>query len=458
MTLLVGAAPALQLTRDDVGTSLKQGERGGGDGPRGERLRSGFVVSQIAVALALVVSTGLLVRSLGAVLDRRPGFDATNVLTMEYRLPRNAYPDGSSQWLFHNTVAERAAAIPGVLAATVVRGLPFSGNGGSVLFTLPGRLEAPEQEAPSALENAVAPNFFQTMRIPLLRGRAFDARDTQDAPPVVVINKTMADTLFAGAEPIGASVRLVGPRVTATIVGVVGDVRQYSLEEPARPQIYTAYAQNPHIFATLVARTQAAPMALADPVRAAVWSVDKDQPVWKVRSLESLLEGSIAPRRSLIGLLSGFTLLALLLSALGLYGVMTHAVQQRSREFGVRLALGAGRELILRLVLGRGLRLAALGVLLGSGLALGTTRLLRTLLFGVTPADPLSFAAAAVLLPLVALAASLLPAWRATRVDPMRRCARSSAGRASSGSGARPRRRWRARRSRPGRRRSTASC
>jgi predicted permease len=419
VTLLVGASPAFQLSREEDGRALRNGERGSSAGPRGERLRGAFVVSEIAIALALVVSTALLARSLAAVLERSPGFDAQNLLSLEYRLPRNAYATGASQWQFHKTVAERAAAVAGVEAATVVRALPFSGNGGALRFTVPGRFEPPEPEAPRALENAVAPNFFETMRIPLLRGRVFDERDSEKAPLVVVVNRMLAERFFEDADPLGQTLRVIGPNVTATIVGVVGDVPQYSLEDPERPQIYTAYAQTPHIFATLVARTRVPPLSLADAVRAAVWSVDKDQPVWKVRSVESLLDGSTAQRRALIGLLSGFTALALLLSGLGLYGVMSYAVAQRAREFGVRIALGAGRGLILGLVLSRGLRLGGAGIASGAAAAWATTRLLRGLLFGVAPGDPLAFSAAVVVLTAVAVLASLLPAWRATRVDPV---------------------------------------
>jgi putative ABC transport system permease protein len=338
---------------------------------------------------------------------------------MEYRLPRNRYAEGAQQWAFHREVVERVRALPGVESAAVVRGLPFSGNGGSLTYHVPGRPAPPPGQELKTLENAIDPNYLATVGLPLVRGRNFTSGDGPASPPVLLVNRTLAERLWPGEDPIGRQIELPDVKLTATVVGVVGDAKQYDIAEPQRPQLYTAYAQNPHIFGTLVVRARVEPLSLAETVKKTVWSVDPEQPVWKVRTVEHLIAQNVAGRRFVLTLMACFAGLALLLTALGLYGVVSYAVAQRTHEIGIRLALGAQAGDVLRLVLGQGLRLVVVGLALGLAGAWGATRLMAGLLYGVTATDPLTYAGVALLLTAVALLASYLPARRATRVDPL---------------------------------------
>ncbi|HEY0169827.1 MAG TPA: ABC transporter permease [Pyrinomonadaceae bacterium] len=417
---IFGVVPALQLSKADLGVALKDGGRGAGEGSRRARLRGAFVVSQVALSLVLLVGAGLLLNSFYRLLNVSPGFDPRNLLTMEYRLPRNRYAKGEQQWRFHREVAGRVANVPGVESAAVVRGLPFSGNGGTVTYLVPDRPAPPRGEEPKALENAIDTNYLRTIGLPLLRGRNFTEQDTPEAAPVVLVNRMMAEQLWPGEDPLGRQIQLLEAKVTASVVGVVGDARQYDIAEPQRPQVYTPYAQNPHIFGTLVVRARGVePLGLANSVKQAVWSVDPDQPVWKVRTLEHLLGLNVADRRFVLWLMACFAGLAVLLTALGIYGVVSYTVAQRTHEIGVRVALGAEGRDVLRMVLGRGMRLALAGVGAGLVAALVVTRLMEGLLYGVSAADPLTYASVALLLSLVALVACYIPARRATRVDPL---------------------------------------
>jgi putative ABC transport system permease protein len=414
-----GVVPALQLSKADLNRDLKEGGKTIGEGGARTRLRGAFVVSQVALSLVLLVGAGLLLNSFYRLLRVEPGFDPRNLLTMEYRLPKNRYAKGEQQWAFHKEVVERVSRVPGVESAAVVRGLPFSGNGGSLTYALPDRPAPPAGQEPKALENAIDPNYLRTVGLPLLRGRNFTLQDGSDTQPVVLVNRTMAENLWPGEDPLGKRIELPEAKVTATIVGVVGDAKQYDIGEKQLPQIYTSYAQNPHIFGTLVVRARVEPLSLAKSVREAVWSVDPDQPVWKVRTLEYLLNLNVADRRFVLYLMACFAALALLLTALGIYGVVSYTVAQRTHEIGVRVALGAQGRDVLRLVLRHGMGLTLAGVGLGLAAAFAVTRLMSGLLYGVSATDPPTYAFVALLLAAVALLACLLPALRATRVDPM---------------------------------------
>jgi len=421
--VVFGVVPAWQAARVDLHGALKEAGRStSGGGPGRRRAQRLLVVAQVALAVILVTGAGLTTRSLMRLNAVDPGFAPDHLLTLEYRLPRNKYPSGDEQWTFHKSVVEHVQALAGVRAAAVVRALPFSGNGAGCSFVLPDRARPPAGQEPQAELNVAHPRYFETMGIPILRGRGLGFEDRSDAPAVVVINRAMAARYWPDADPIGKSLLLRGAifdgERRVTIVGVVGDIKHGALDDPTEPQIYAAQAQVPFIFATLVVRTEVEPMALANEVRAAVWSVDPEQPVWKVRTMESLLSRSLRARALTALLLAVYSGVALLLAALGIYGVIAYVVSQRTNEFGIRMALGASPRRIVRDVLRQGLVLAAWGLALGAAGSLLVVRLVRSQLFGVSAADPLTFGGVLVLLALVAALASWIPARRATRIDP----------------------------------------
>jgi putative ABC transport system permease protein len=426
--LLFGAAPAMQFSRVNLSSALAAGNRQAGHSSR-PWLRSAFVIGQLAMSMALLINAALLVKSFRALLDASPGFVPDHLLSMEYRIPKNKYVTPEAQINFHLQVLEQVRRVPGVVSATYVMGLPFSGNWGQVSFTLPGRPAAGNGVDLTALGNTVAPEYFSTLGIPLLQGRVFSAHDDAHSQPVAIISRTFAEKLLVGQDPLGQrvqitnnSVALVGPTPNPTlaiVIGVVGDARQVSRRESSQPQIYFSYAQSPNIFGTLAVRTAGEPMNWSDAVRAAVWSVDKDQPVWKIRTVEYLMQRDVASDRFVALLISAFGALALLLSALGTYGMLSHVVHQRVRELGVRMALGATSASVLKLVMWQGLKLTAVGGVIGLACAFAATRLVRSLLFGVSPADTASFVIGWIFVTLIAVAACYFPARRATRVDPM---------------------------------------
>jgi putative ABC transport system permease protein len=418
--LVFGLIPAIRFSNPNPMGALKEGSRTAGRGAAHSRAGRVLVASQVALALVLLVGAGLTMRSLAKITGVNPGYNPENLLTLEYRLPRNKYPQKSQQWNFHHQVVERAQALPGVRSAAEVEGLPMSGNVGDTSIVLLDRPEPSPGQELRAQANICDTHFFRTMGIPLLRGRDFTEHDTLDTPHVVAVNQTMAEIYWKGADPIGKVIRLPDEEnVTATIVGVVGDVKQVNLDDANGAQLYEAQAQQPTIFATLVARTEGDPMSLATALRSAVWAVDRDQPVWKVRTEQSLLDLSVGPRRFLKLLLEVFSALALLLASIGIYGVISYSTSQRIQEIGVRMALGAQRRDVLRLVLGEGIWIAAIGVAGGCAAALVLTRFLSSQLFGVNAADPLTYSSVALLLAAVAMLACYIPARRAMRVDPL---------------------------------------
>jgi putative ABC transport system permease protein len=417
---LFGALAAFRFSRPDLTGTLKEGGRTG-DSPSKARLGGTLVVAQVALTLIMLVGSGLLLRSFQKLTKVDVGFNTANLLTLEYRLPANKYPEGAQQWETHRQIVERVAALPGVKAASVVRAVPFGGNGSSIPFEVPGGPDVAAEDRPRVLINFPDPRYFSTMEIPLIRGRGLSETDGPQAPPVVVINKRMAERYWPNQDPIGRSVLFPDTKnpITATVVGVVGDVKHYGLGDADRMQAYASQIQQPHIFNSLVVRTVGDPMSMVNAVRGAVWSVDPEQPMWKIYTMDFMVDRSVGQPRFLMRLMGAYSLLALLLAAVGLYGVMAYQVTQRAREIGVRMALGAQKRDVLRLILRRGVRLTLVGLTLGVILALGLGRSLSTLLYGVEAADPISFLGAGLVLGLVALLASYLPARRATRANPV---------------------------------------
>jgi putative ABC transport system permease protein len=382
-------------------------------------VRNAFVVTQVALSLLLLVGAGLLIRSFDKLLQVNVGFNTERLLSLEYRLPRNKYKEPVAQWNFHRQVVDRLQEVSGVKSASLVRGLPFSGNGGTTRIVLPDREPAPKGMEPEVMFNTTMPNYFETIGIPLLKGRLFGNQDQANTPTVVVVNQTMAQRFWPNQDPLGKQIKFAQEGSSATIVGVVGDAKHYWLEEDQRPQMYDVYSQDPGLFATVVIRTNVEPLSLTEPVRQAIWKVDADQPMWKIRTVEFLVDRSTADRRFLMALMGIFAGLALVLTIIGLYGVISYLVNQRTQEIGIRMALGAQVGDIMRMVLKQGMVLVLAGVALGLAAAWMLTRLMSTLLFHVSATDPLTFVSIALLLIAVALLACYIPARRATKVDPL---------------------------------------
>jgi putative ABC transport system permease protein len=415
--ILFGLAPALQLPRIAIQEVVKDGGRGS-TGTRRRWLRHFLVVSEVAIALVLLIGAGLLINSFWRLQQVDRGFDARNVLTLNLTLSRYSTP--AQQIAFLRQVLERVAQAPGARAVGVTSTLPLRG-GPSTGFVIEGRPPLALGDEPSADIRIIDPNYFRAMGIPLRAGRAFAETDSSEATKVMVINENMARVCFPDEDPIGKRVTMKdwGPPLTGEIVGVAGDVKADGLDSETRPMIYWAYPQFPVIFNSIVARTEGDPLNVIGAIKSQIWSVDPNQPVTSVSTMEEILTSSVAPRRFNMLLIGCFAAIALALAAVGIYGVISYTVSQRTHEIGIRVALGAQGSDVLKLVVGQGMTLALAGVGLGLAAAAGLTRLMASLLFGVSPTDTPTFAAIAILLTAVAFAACVLPARRATRVDPM---------------------------------------
>jgi putative ABC transport system permease protein len=418
--LLFGLAPALSSTKTDLNASLKAGAAASPGGTRRGSSRA-LVVPQFALAVVLLVGAGLLGNSFVRLLRVNPGFSQNSVLTIGLFLSPTEYPerDVKSAVLLQQILAS-VRSIAGVRSAGLVTALPITG-GASTDFVIEGRPVPPANDEPSADIRSVDPSYFRTMGIPLLAGREFTDADNASGKRVMVINETMARQYWPRENPLGQAVTMKdwGPPLTGEIVGVVGDVKTNGLDEAVGPMIYWPYFQFPQLFNTLVVRSDGDLIRLVPAVKAAIWAVNKNQPISKIETLEQVLSASLARRRLYMILLGVFAGAALLLASVGIYGVVSYSVNQRTQEMGIRIAVGAERGDVLRLVLGQGARAALLGIAAGIAAALALTRLMASLLFGVSASDPLTFLAVATLLTLVALSASYIPARRAMRVDPM---------------------------------------
>lgn len=413
--IVFGLAPARQLSAIDVNDDLKQSARGAsGIGQR--RTRAVLVAAEIALSLVLLVAAGLTVRSFVNLQRVDPGFDADGVVTVSIAPAPTRYPVDSQRAEFWERMVKAMRAIPGVQAAGATSRLPLVSGNSRRGLAIRG---LPESAQPVADYRTASPDYFRVMRIPLIRGRAFDDSDREGRPLVAIVSQSAAQNFWPGGDPVGQRFQINVPGPEIAVVGVVGDVRSAALDTAAQPTVYVPYRQDAFPFMTFALRTEAPAAATATAIRAAVWSVDPDQPIGPVLTMDARLANSMARRRYSVTLLTAFGATALLLAAVGLYGILAFIVSHRRREIGVRIALGATSRDVLADVLGYGLRLTALGVAVGLGLALAATRLMSALLFGVGGADVATYAAASAVLIIIAAAASLVPAFRASRVDPL---------------------------------------
>ena len=419
--LLFGIAPAWKISSGGVQGALREEGRGT-VGPAHHRLRNALVVTEIALALILLVGAGLLLRSFVRVLAADAGFRAEGVLTANLPLPMTRFPEEAQRAAFVRAVVERMKAIPGAEAASA--GIPLLG-GWQSSFTLEGRPEPPAGQLPSADITRVTPDYFKAMGVRVQEGRVFTDHDTADAPPVAMVDETFVRAHFPQGDALGKRFRFgrSSPEDKDVkwmeIVGVVSHVKNYGVDQESRVEIYLPYFQSPVTNATLLVRSSTDPAALAASVRQAVKAVDPEVPVYSVRTLAEIVSDRTAQRRLAVMLITVFAAVALLLAAVGIYGVMSYAVAQRTQEIGIRMALGAERRDILRMVLRHGSLMAAAGIGLGLAVALGLARLITSLLFQVSATDPPTFSLVPVVLIAVALLACYIPARRATRVDPL---------------------------------------
>jgi putative ABC transport system permease protein len=421
--IIFGLAPGLANARPELTEALKEGGRGSSQGKRRNRLRNGLVIAEVALALVLLSGAGLLIKSFVRLQNVKPGFDPQNVLTMEVSLPTAKYARGKPVADFYAEFVRRVQALPGVEAAALTSILPLSGTNSDSSFAIEGRNPMEEKVYPDEEIRAATPDYFKALGIPLLYGRVFDPRDNADAPKVVVVNQAFAKKWFPNQEVVGKRITFSDPRKPdvewVTIIGLVGNIHHQGLEIDPKPEYYLPHAQRSYRGMVLTVRSKQDPRALADVLRKELHHLDPELPAANVRTLESVASDSIAPRRLSVVLMSVFAGVALVLASVGIYGVMSFLVVQRTHEIGVRMALGAQRSDVLKLVLVRSLKLISAGTIIGLIVAVMSTHTLRALLYSVSAFDAATFALVTILLGAIALAASYLPAMRATRADPM---------------------------------------
>jgi putative ABC transport system permease protein len=421
--LIFGLAPASQAAHFNLNDTLKEGGRDFGAGPRGKRLRSALVIAEVAVSFILLIGAGLLINSFMHLRNLDPGFRADHLLALNVDLSEVKYPDTGRRTAFFDELVRRVQALPGVRSVAVAGNLPFTYNGDSMPIGVEGLPDPPPDQWPDVIWRTVGPNYFGTMGIPLVRGRDFTDQDTLDTTLTVVISEQTAKHYWPNDDPIGKRLKpgsTTGSSPWRTVIGVVKDVRQNDFVAEPKMQMYFSFRQVKSLVANaLVVRTSVDPLSLATSVRNSVWAVDKDQTVANMDSMEHVVAGAVARQRFSMLLLAIFAGVALVLAAVGIYGVMSYSVAQQTREIGIRMALGAQRSDVLKMTIKQGLKLVGLGLVIGLAAAFVLTRVMATLLFGISATDPLTFITISFVLLVVAMVASYIPSVRAMRVDPM---------------------------------------
>jgi putative ABC transport system permease protein len=419
--IVFGLAPALTASKPDLIQALRNSRSAGLMSFGLRSFRGWLVVAELALAMVLLVGAGLLVRSFNKLTAIDLGFDRENVLTTRISLPRSKYKEPAQSLAFQQELLQKVKALPGVQAAGIINHTPLNGFGMIVYTSIEGQ-PPPDKKDPPIGVGVVSPEYFQTMRIPLLSGRHVDDRDGAETQKVALVNQAFAQRFFPNGDVLGKRVGFACEESEGrcrTIVGVVGNIRQESLTDDVASELYVPSAQMPMNGFTLFVRTSADPLSLVGAVRNQVSTIDKNQPIYNVKTLGQRVSDATAVSRSLTLLFSAFALLALVLGLVGIYGIVSYAVTQRTQEIGIRMALGAQRRDILQLIIRHGLVLALTGVAFGVAGAFAFTRFLATLLFGITPTDTLTFVVVSAIFFLIAMLASLIPARRATRVDPL---------------------------------------
>ncbi len=418
--LAFGMVPAMHASKPDLNDALKDASRGSTENIRRNRARSALVVAEVALSLVLLIGAGLLIKSFVRLLQTNPGFEPNQVLALDIPLSRQRYDTPPKQAEFFQRLIERSEALPGVQAASVVNYLPLSNNVNVASFNIAGRPPFPPGSNVYAHYTVVSPGYFETLKIPLREGRLITSEDGEKSPRVIMVSEAFARRFFPGEKVIGQRLVLEENKPPREIVGIMGDVRRESLEVEADPEFYIPFQQAPIRRMNLIVRTDSPdPGAMTATVRNALKELDRDQMVWQTQTLDSLVAKSISTRRFNLLLLGVFASVALVLAALGVYGVMTYSVTRRTHEIGVRMALGARMSDVVKLVVKNGMALAIIGVVIGLSGAFALTRLMRSLLFGVTPTDAVTFVGVSLGMLVVALIACYLPARRAARVDPL---------------------------------------
>ena len=420
--IIFGLAPGLASARPELTEALKEGGRGTTQGMRRNRLRNGLVVAEVALALVLLSGAGLLIKSFVYLQNVNPGFNPRNALTFEISLPKMQYPDDASIVRFNNEAQRRIAALPGVQAAGFSTILPLAGTNSDWSFAIEGRPSDRNSPSPDEEKRQVSSDYFRALETPLVRGRLFTEADNGDAPPVMIVNQAFAKKFWPNEDALNKRISFDGTSGNPkwiTIVGVVGDIRHFGLDIDPKPEMYVPFAQDSYFTTIYVVRSNQDPRTLVPAIQREIQAIDPALPLANVRTFENVIADSVAPRRLSVVLLGVFAGVAVLLASVGIYGVMSFLVVQRTHEIGVRMALGAQRSDVLKLVLVRSLKLISAGTIIGLIVALMSTHTLRALLYSVSAFDAATFALMTILLGAIALAASYLPAMRATRADPM---------------------------------------